>query len=93
MQNTGIAIPQIERYVKNKQDFSDFSASHVNFNSNVFCFIDHNIITICLRGALLNNYEKGQGLEPSNFKSSSVKEICNERTEFKLPVHHCTQMR
>ncbi len=40
--------------------FFFFAFIHV-IRIQMHCFIDHNIIDICLRGALLNNYEKGQG--------------------------------
>ncbi len=58
---------------KNKQRFFDFWAIsyrfvhiHINYKSNVFGFIDYNIIAICLRGALLNNFERGRDLSPQS---------------------------
>ncbi len=53
-----IATPQTDRYVKINRNFPTFEQL---VNSNAFCFIDYNIFAICLRGALLNNFEKGQG--------------------------------
>ncbi len=60
-----IATPQNDK-CKNKQEFSEFWAISYCFEQiimlirNSFYFINHKIIAICLGGALLNNFEKGQ---------------------------------
>ncbi len=56
-----------------KLEFSDFWAISYCFVQIVMLiriqcilFIDHSIIAICPRGALLNNFEKGQGSSPQS---------------------------
>ncbi len=64
-----IATPQNDK-CKNKQEFSEFWAISYCFEQiimlirNAFYFINHNSIAVCLRGARLNNFEKGQPPPP-----------------------------